>query len=121
MTIRSDIKKAQREKFLLREVSQLLLEASKDDPRLQKAQISRIQLSPDKSHCTIYFYMPEGEKVFQEILEVLKLYRPSLRSALAKSMSTKYIPELIFSYDTLYEKQERIHLLLDELKQKGQA
>lgn len=115
-----NIKQAQKESLLLREISSLFMKASTDDPRLARLTISRVQLSSDKSSCSVFFYTPGGYKAFEELLEILKLYKPSLRSALAKSIKSRYTPELIFKYDEQYEKEEKLHQLLESLKEKGE-
>lgn len=115
-----DIKRSQKERLLLREVSQLFMKAAVDDPRLEGVFVSRVALSPDKGMCYIYFYTPAGRDAFNEKLEVLKLYKPSLRSALAKAIPSRYTPDLLFKFDEVYEKEARINALLDQLKVEGE-
>ncbi len=92
------------------------MQAALDDPRLNDVMIHRVQLSPDKGVCTVYFYTNQGEEHFKNILNVLVLYRPSLRKALASKIRSRYTPELIFRFDTQFEKQLRIDQLLEEQK-----
>lgn len=113
-----DIKRAQKEKLLFREISQLLSQLVLDDSRLRTIWVSRIELSPDKGICYVYFYTPEGLGHFEETLEVLKLYKPSLRTAIAHIIESRYTPEFIFKFDNTYEKQEKIINLLDKLATK---
>jgi ribosome-binding factor A len=114
-----DIKKAQKESLLLREISGLLLQGGMDDPRLQKVTVSRVSLSDDKSTCTVFFYTSQGKKAFEEILEILKLYKPSLRTALAKKIRGRYTPNLVFRFDDQIEKSEKMNALFEQLKEKG--
>lgn len=114
------IKKERRESLLLKEISNLFFQASLDDRQLQDFVITRVSLSNDKSVCSVFFYSSKGEQYFNEKLEVLKLYKPSLRKALAQAISTRYVPELIFKYDAQFEKQKRIEELIDKLKEEGQ-
>ena len=114
-----DIKKAQKESLLLREISGLLLQASMDDPRLQKVVVSRVSLSDDKGSCNVFFYTAQGKQGFEELLEVLKLYKPSLRAALAKKIRARYTPNLIFRFDDQIEKSEKMNALFEQLKEKG--
>jgi ribosome-binding factor A len=115
----SDIKRAQKESLLLREISQLFLQASIDEKALQALSINRVKLSPDKGVCTVYFYTPRGQTFFDEILPVLKLYKPSLRKALSARIRARYTPELIFKYDEQYEKVMHIESLLEKVKREG--
>jgi ribosome-binding factor A len=112
------VRRAQKESLLFREISQLFLEASLDDPKLHTITINRVGLSPDKSICTIYFYTPDGQSYFEkELLPILVQYKSSLRRALAARVPARYTPELLFAYDKQFEKQLRIEQLLEEVKE----
>lgn len=113
-------KKAQKERLLFREISKLFLQASSDDPELHGLTIHRVQLSEDKSTCIVYFYSEEGKKIFDEKLDRLKLYKPSLRKTLADRLKFRYMPDLRFKFDEQYEKQKSIENLLDRLKKEEQ-
>ncbi len=117
----SNVKRAQKESLLFREISQLFMQTALDDPRLNDVMVHRVQLSQDKGVCTVYFYTDKGEERFKEILNVLVLYRPSLRKALAAKIRSRYTPELIFKFDTQFEKQQRIDQLLEDEKQRGES
>jgi ribosome-binding factor A len=110
------IKQSQRETQLLREISQLFRKTALDDPRLAGVFINRVQLSPDSGICTAYFYSVEGEEHFNQVLDILKLYRPSLRKALAERINRRYTPDLIFKYDTQFDKHERLEELFEKIK-----
>lgn len=111
-----NIKKAQKERQLFRELSHLFLRLILEDNRLRDFHISRVRLSPDKGICTIYFYSARGQDYFNEILEILKLYRPSLRKAISAKIESRYTPELRFAFDEHYEKQEKLEKLMDAVK-----
>lgn len=110
-----DIKRAQKEKLLFRELSHLYLQLTLDDSRLRLVSLSRVELSPDKGLCTVYFYTPEKE-TYLEALEILKLYKPSIRKSIASSIKGRYTPDLRFEYDDRFEKQERLEELLEKVK-----
>jgi len=110
------IKKSQKEKLLFREINKLFVQASLDDENLRGLSITRVELSPDKSTCSVFFYIPEGQEAFKKKLEELKLYKPSMRKALAE-LQFRYVPEIIFKFDKLYEKQEKIEKILDQIKE----
>ena len=114
----SDIKRAQKESLLQREISFLFMQAGLDDPKLQKVSLTRVALSPDKGLCTVFFYAPEGEEYFNRaLLPILTQYQPSLRRALAARIRSRYTPELRFTFDTQLEKQLRIENLIEKVKQ----
>lgn len=113
------IKHAQRESFFLREVSELFLQLSMDDVRLQELYITRVDLSPDRGMCTIFFHTPGGRASFEQKMPTLILYKPSLRSALAKASHSRYVPDLRFSYDEGMDQHNRIEDLFNKLKDEG--
>lgn len=114
---KSSIKRAQRESLLFKTISMHMLTISLEEPRLRALAINRVQLSADKGVCFIYFYAPEGEAVYLELLPILMQYKPTLRKALAKELQSRYTPELAFAYDTQLEKQIYIERLLDKVKE----
>ena len=111
-----DIKHAQRESFLLKEISSFFMQIVQDDPQLSSLFINRVSLSPDRGSVTIYFYTPDGLSAFEQRRKALVLYKPSLRSALSKVMHSRYVPELRFAFDQQYEKQQRVEGILEDLK-----
>lgn len=116
----SHIKRSQKESQILREISDLFVKIVLDNNRLQGLIITRVLLSRDKGVATILFFTDEGEEKFKEQLELLKLYKPSLRASLAKKIASRYVPELIFKFDEQFEKERKIHNLLDKLKEGGE-
>ena len=104
MTKVSDIKRAQKASLLLKAISQLYWEATRDDKELLGLFISRVELSQDKGMCYVFFYTPEGQEFFKEKLQTLKLYKPSLRAALAKQIPGRYTPDIIFKFDAQQKK-----------------
>jgi ribosome-binding factor A len=113
------IKQAQRESFLLREISTLYVRLIQDNPELQGVYIIKIELSSDGSTCTVYFHSTQGQAHYEQIKDKLILYKPSIRTALAKASSSRYVPQLIFRYAEGVEKQERVNDLIEQLKKEG--
>ncbi len=115
-----EIKRAKKASLLLKTISSLFYQIVRDDQKLQGLSITRLDLSPDKSHCYIFFYIQEGEEAFKSIMEQLILYKPSLRAAVSRSIAGRYTPELIFKFDTSFEKSQRIESLITKLKEQGE-
>jgi ribosome-binding factor A len=119
----SDIKREQRKSFYLRELSQLLYIVAQDVPFLLSVFLTRVDLSADGGICYLYFSAsptPEldtPEKVFELALPKLKLYKPSLRTALAKSSSKRYVPDLFFLFDEKKEKVDKMNELLNKVQE----
>ena len=109
------VKRTQKETQLLREISNLILQLSLDEPAVRGLYVNRVNLSQDKSVCHIYFSDSDGEEKFREKVGHLILYKPSLRSALAKSLDQRYTPDLFFHYDKVSEKQKRIDELFNKI------
>lgn len=114
----STIKRAQKESVLLRLISQLFTHASNDDKRLRDLFVNRIELSSDKGICYVYFYSTKGESFFKETLEILKLYKPSMRKSISSEINSRRTPELTFRYDTQFDKIQKIEELIEQVKEK---
>lgn len=112
-----DIKIAQKEAAILREISRLFMQLTMDEPSLRDLFINRVHLSPDKSHCAVYFYTALGKAKFEELLPTLILYKPSMRHALSQELLARYTPDLRFAFDEQFEKQQRIEQLIDSIKE----
>jgi ribosome-binding factor A len=110
-----EIKHAQREAQVLREVSNFFLRITLDDPRLQGIYISRVKLSANRSMCTIFFYTPGGITDYEAKRPILVMYKPTLRTALSKTLHGRYTPDLVFDFDAQYEKQRKVDDLLEQL------
>jgi ribosome-binding factor A len=110
------IKRAQKESLLVRELSKLLLYITLDHPELQGLFINRVELSPDRSVCYIYFYAVGGIEDYRKRIATLILYKPSLRKSLATAMPARHTPNLVFKFDEQFEKQQRIEHLLESIK-----
>lgn len=112
----SNIKRSQKESLLLKELSKMLHELMLDDKELSGLFINRVELSKNKGACIVYFYDPQGPETFESKKHRLILYKPSLRKAIASTLDSRYTPELVFAYDTQFEKQQRIETILDKVK-----
>jgi ribosome-binding factor A len=114
-----EIKKAQRESYFYREISNLFSRITMDEPRVSGLYINKVSLSSDGGTCVVLFLATNGRAEFEEKLKILILYKPSLRSALAKTGHGRYTPNLIFRYDEDQEKVDKINRLIDKLKDEG--
>jgi ribosome-binding factor A len=113
------IRREKKQSFLFRELSLLLRGLCLDEPTLISTYLTRVELTPGKGTCNLFFASHNGLEGFKEALEILKLYRPSLRSSLASLLQGRYTPELIFKYDEAVEKTEQMYKLLDDVKDKN--
>ncbi len=104
---------------MLREISLLITKLIEDEPLLVTISATRVELSKGTGMCNVYFSCTEGNEGFLKALEVLKLYRKSLRAALSKARQSRHTPELMFLFDEQLEREMRMHRLLDTVKEEG--
>lgn len=117
----SDIKRGQRESFLFREFSKLFMEIARENAELRDIHMNRVDTSAEKGKCFVMFYTTKGKEHFQEKLKTLILYKPSMRKAMAQLRQSRFTPDIEFAYDAQFEKQMRIELLLDHVKEQEQS
>ena len=110
-----DIKRAQKESLLLRELSELFRRVIADEPQLMGLFVTRVKLSDDKSVCNIFFHSQKGPADFREKMATLLLYKPSIRKSVSQLLPSRYTPELKFKYDAQIEKQLRVEELLTKV------
>lgn len=107
------IRRNQKQSLLFREIAQLIQQATLDDVSLISFSISRVELSDDKGCCTVYFFSDLGKENFKTFTEKLRLYKPSLRAALAKNVNSRRVPQIAFRYDEKYAKTREIEELIE--------
>ena len=111
------IKRAQKESLFLREIANMFHTISMEDTRLVGLFVNRVELSSDRGWVNVYFYTLDGFEKFETQLEILKLYKPSIRKGLASGIKGRYVPDLRFSYDSKFEKQQRLELAMAQAAQ----
>ncbi|OGA05840.1 MAG: ribosome-binding factor A [Betaproteobacteria bacterium RIFCSPLOWO2_02_FULL_64_12] len=96
-----------------RELSEILRTELKD-PRVGMITVTGVEISPDLGHARVFFTMlgQSGERTRSE--EGLRRASGFLRSALAKRLNTRSVPELRFQYDASIERGVRLSSLIDE-------
>ena len=114
-----EIKREKKKSLFFRELSQIVSLISNENPDVQKVYVTRVDFSQDAS--TLYVFLSTfdvySEEIFKAALEALKLYRPSIRKEIATRLNPRHTPEIIFLYDEIREKQDRIDNLLDKVVQ----
>ncbi|MBB4631535.1 30S ribosome-binding factor RbfA [Sphingosinicella soli] len=86
------------------------------DPVLEKhiVSVSEVRVSPDLRIATAFVKALGGDD--EEVLAALRRNAKFLRGEVARSMSTKYTPNLKFRLDESYEEASRIDALLRDPK-----
>jgi ribosome-binding factor A len=115
----SDIKKERRKSLFLREMTMLIRELAERESVIGDIFVSHIDISPNSGVCYVYFstFKEPGQEIFDNALQMLKLYKPSLRKTFAHRVQTRYAPELVFLYDKAKEKERRINDLLNKVQE----
>lgn len=121
----ADVKRERKKSMYLRELSTFIDSIAQEQPAVREIYLSRLELSADGGICYLYFATitavdPENAGIkerFDKAFEILKLYKPSLRKALAQGLQARYTPDLMFLFDEKREKIDRINELLDQVQQ----
>ncbi|KTC72462.1 ribosome-binding factor A [Legionella birminghamensis] len=99
--------------MLQRKLSQLIQQEVKD-PRLPSfVTVSDVKVSPDLGHAKVYFTVLNHD--VQLTAEILNAAASYLRSALARSVKLRTVPQLHFVYDESIEYGRRLSKLIDEV------
>lgn len=116
-----EIKREQKKSLFLRHITNILQTLAQDEPVVAKVYPTRVDFSADTGMCYVYFATfdtsQDAQEAFNDALKVLKLYKGSLRTALAKQINGRYTPDLIFLFDTTTEKVRKINELLDKVQE----
>ena len=98
------------------EISEIIQRKIKD-PRLGFVTVTRVTLTPDLRHASIYVSVLGGEEEREQSLVCLESASPFVRSELAKRLRVKHIPDLKFFFDDSGVKGARIEKLLRHLRE----
>lgn len=84
------------------------------DPRLPSfLTISAVNVTKDLGHAKVYFTVLNGDPV--QTTAILNAASSYLRTALARTISTRTVPQLHFIYDESIEYGERLSRLIDDV------
>ncbi|MBN2427040.1 MAG: 30S ribosome-binding factor RbfA [Deltaproteobacteria bacterium] len=96
-----------------KEISGLLAKGLKD-PRIGFVTITGVEVTPDL-HLARVYYTVMGDKDARTQTEIgLKKATPFIRRELGRRMRIRYIPDLLFIFDTTLDHSEHINRLLKE-------
>ena len=102
-----------------RELSGIIRDELKD-PRVKMVTLTDVTVSPDFSHCNVYFTLLGSTEDVAQSAEGLAHAAGFLRSQLAHRLDTRTIPGLRFVHDTSIEHGVRLSRLIDEANEQGQ-
>jgi ribosome-binding factor A len=99
---------------LREEISDILRKELKD-PRVGFVSVTSVQLSHDLSVAKVHMSILGDEKEQEQAMRVLSGAAGFVRSEVAKRISLRHAPEIVFKIDTSIEHSLRIAKLLNEL------
>ena len=97
------------------EVAQILQRELKD-PRIGFVTVTRVTITPDLQHATVYFSMLESHGNPAETEAGLKSARGFIRKLLGERLRIRVTPEVTFRADPSLAEMARISKLLGEVK-----
>jgi ribosome-binding factor A len=90
------------------------------DPRVGLVTVTRVEVTGDLSHATVFVTLPSTEEEPEEAMQGLASARGFLRSKLAKVLTMRSVPTLTFKRDRGLEHARHIDSLLDAIDQERQ-
>lgn len=93
----------------------VILQRQLKDPRVRLATVSRVSLSGDLSHATVQVSVLGDEAERRQCVAALDHAKGFVRSALARRVHLRTVPELTFELDRGAEHSLRIQEILENL------
>ena len=94
-------------------LAEILLRSELEDPDLRDVPItvSEVRVSPDLRNATAYV-LPLGGTNAEQVLAALRRSRHVLRGELARRVTLKFIPALMFEPDPSFDQSDRVEAIL---------
>ena len=104
--------------LIKRNISKILIDSNfyDQDGKNYSASVSEVRCSSDLKIATVYV-LPLNKIDPQELTTFLGKNKHSIRHALGKKLFLKYLPDLRFKEDTLFEQIEKTNRILRALEQ----
>ena len=113
-------KKERLQERIIQAVNQMLRSESLFQKNLGFVTVSKIRLSKDLGHATLYWdaYDPS---VHESVKATLETMTGRVRKYLAKAIHTKKIPAIAFEYNSQFESEKAIEDILKEESDMGKT
>lgn len=98
-----------------KEISALLVKGLKD-PRIGFVTITAVEVTPDMHLARVYFTVMGDDAARRDTEKGLKSSVPFLRRELGRRLRMRYVPDILFSYDSSLEYGNRIDTILKEIQ-----
>ena len=96
-----------------KEISGLLAKGLKD-PRIGFVTITGVEVTPDLHLARVYYTVMGDDQARTETGKGLEKATPFIRRELGRRMRIRYIPDLLFVFDSTLDYSEHINRLLKE-------
>src|SRR3954453_5183454 len=91
-----------------------------DDPELQNATVTDVEVSPDMRDAKVYVLVTGDEPEIKRTLKNLQNAAGFVRQQVAMNLDMRFAPHIHFARDTAEENAARVGRLLNELTNKGE-
>jgi ribosome-binding factor A len=91
-----------------------------DDPELQNATVTDVEVSPDLRDAKVYVLVDGHEAEIRQTLRNLQHAAGYVRQQVALNLDLRFTPHIHFVRDTAEENAARVGRLLNELSDKGE-
>ena len=91
-----------------------------DDPKLQNATVTDVEVSPDLRDAKVFVFVQGNENEINRTLRDLQHAASFVRQQVALNLDLRFTPHIHFARDTAEENAARIGELLMDLTNKGE-
>jgi len=91
----------------IRKYIPLIIQSELDSSKIGMISVNEVKMSKDGSFVTVFVSFL-GAKYPQQNLDILKKSEKFIRSCLSRKMNVRFIPEVRFVYDDLYDKYDSL-------------
>jgi ribosome-binding factor A len=102
-------------KVVREEISEILSKRVKD-PRIKLVTITDVSVTDDLRLARVYFSCMAGQQEKDKVYKGLKSASRFIRRELGKRLELRYIPDIIFEYDSSLEYGSRIDSILRRIE-----
>jgi len=90
-----------------------------NDPRIASITITNVTLSNDLRHAKIFFSMIGNEEEKRESIKAMQKATNYIKSIVGNELGLRYVPDMRFEFDDLFQESLKIHDLLDQIEKNG--
>jgi len=94
-------------------ISEMIIRKIKD-PRIVLATITEVEMEPNQRTANVYYSVQGDEDARRRAEEGLRSAKGYIKRELAHALGIRYMPELIFKFDSSMSRAQRIEELLKE-------